>query len=95
MTARTPPPAAWIDPWPDGRVHPDAPAAAVWVAAVVTQLEQAQASASHIAAVTGLDARTVRSVLEGRRWPTLHTAAALLAYAGPTTSGGAAPSPFE
>lgn len=95
MTAHTPPPAAWIDPWPDGRVHPDAPAAAAWVAAVVTHLEHAHASASHIAAATGLDVRTVRGVLDGRRWPTLHTAAALLAYAGWTTSGGAAAPPFE
>lgn len=76
----TPPPAAWVEPWPEGRAKPEAPGAAIWIADLVIRLNATGASLGDIATATNLDIRTVRAVTEGRRWPTLHTAVALAVH---------------
>lgn len=76
MTA-TPPPASWIDPWPSGHIHPDAPRAAIWLAKLTSEMSREAAHPADIARATHLDIRTVRAVLDGTRWPTMHTVAAL------------------
>lgn len=79
----TQPPNHWIEPWPNGRVHPDAPAAAMWTArlarALAEHLARSGTSINELAASTGLSASTVQGVLHGTRWPTLKTAVSLSA----------------
>jgi hypothetical protein len=49
----------------------------VWLAALVKALRLRSASVDDIAASTGLDIRTVQAVMDGKRWPSFRTAAAL------------------
>lgn len=79
----TPPPSAWIDPWPDGRIHREAPVAAVWLAELASELRRRSAELDQVATAAGLDIRTIRAVLDGSRWPTLHTVAALVEHLPP------------
>lgn len=77
------PPRSWFDTWPAGAPHADSPAAAQWVAELA-QLLQAfldvhAETPSSFARKTGLDAATVEAVVTGTRWPTLHTAIAIVA----------------
>jgi transcriptional regulator with XRE-family HTH domain len=80
---RIQPPNHWIEPWPNGRVRPDAPVAAMWTArlarALSEHLERSGTGINELAANTGLSASTVRGVLHGTRWPTLRTAVSLSA----------------
>lgn len=70
-------PRDWIDPWPNGHPRPGAPAAAVWLAGLVTTLDRHGWTVPEITTATGLAPRTVTAILDGTRWPTLHTATVL------------------
>ncbi len=81
MTGRRAP-ADWFDDWPHGQPHPDAPRAAAWAAHLARAIDDHVAnSPGRVAALaeqSGVSIATIRDVREGRRWPSLHTAAALL-----------------
>lgn len=87
-----PPPRAWFDPWPSGAVRPGAPSAAIWLARLAAQLrdhlDDSDETVTAFAARAGLSADTVRDVLDGHRWPTIHTVHAITATVrGPRSRG--------
>lgn len=76
------PPRAWFDDWPTGAASADAPRAALWAAGLVTevrrQLQASDESVVEFAGRAGVSPSTIRDVLDGTRWPSIHTVHAII-----------------